>query len=114
VRCITLTGESPPQVLAHPQGGIVTDGAPLSLVVVATSASELAYQWRHDSVPLDDGNHLSGATTARLHLSAVDRAAAGDYDCVLTNAAGSVATRSAAVLVLEPVAGSPRRPDGRH
>jgi len=113
-RCITLTSEPPPEILAHPQGGIVTAGAPLSLAVVATSASELHYQWRHDSVPLENGSHLSGATTARLHLSAVDRAAAGDYDCVLTNAAGSVATRPAAVLVLEPTAVSPRRPEGRH
>jgi len=85
---ITATRFAPPEILRHPSSGVLPEGRTATLSVEATSDTELSYRWRRNSV-----DHLEG-----------------DYDCVVTNEAGSVVTR-AANLAVGTVA--PRRPADR-
>jgi hypothetical protein len=107
---IAATHFAPPEILRHPSDGVVPEGRTASLSVEAASDTELSYRWRRNSVELDDDDHIEGSSTPRLTVLGLDRHLEGDYDCVITNEAGSVVTR-AANLAVGTV--SPRRPADR-
>lgn len=45
------------------------------------------YRWRRDSIELNDGLRVSGATTATLTVAGLSVEDSGVYDCVITNCA---------------------------
>lgn len=61
--------------------------------VVASGSVPLAYQWRRNGV------NLPGATSSQLQLTAVTTDDEGNYDCVVTNTAGSATSNTAALTV---------------
>jgi hypothetical protein len=83
---------APPTITVEPVGHVVALGSTVVLQVGATGTS-VSYQWRHD------GTVLTGATRATLVLPACGTAAAGDYAVTVSNSAGSVTSRSAAISV---------------
>lgn len=85
---------SPRAVLLPGIGGIT------GFAISATGDGTLTYQWRRDGVPLIDGGPVSGATTPSVTIFATF-ASVGFYDCVVSNAFGSV-TSSAALLGVRP------------
>lgn len=85
--------EVAPEIAQQPADHRVPEGASVTLSVVATGTTP-TYQWRKD------GTAIAGAIEATLILNPVKRTDAGLYDCVVTNSAGSVTTRLAAVDVL--------------
>jgi hypothetical protein len=80
-----------PAILTQPAGQNVTNGASVTLSVVAVGAPSLAFQWRLN------GTNLSGATAGSLPFSPAQTDHAGSYTVVVTNAYGAV-TSSVAVL----------------
>ncbi len=87
-----------PAITTQPLNQTVPAGATVRFSVVATGQPAPIYQWRRA------GFVLEGATNAELTLSNVQAAAAGAYDVVVSNSAGSV-TSTAAALVLQTVVG---------
>ncbi len=85
---------NPPVIVTPPATQAATVGADVALSVVATGTAPLSYQWRKD------GQVIPGATAATLLLADVTIAAAGDYDVVVSNAAGSI-TSVVATLTVE-------------
>lgn len=83
-----------PQIDTQPLSQTAAAGSDVSLTVQATGTAPLSYQWRKD------GQEIPGATAATLLLADVTIAAAGDYDVVVSNAAGSV-TSAVATLSVE-------------
>lgn len=74
---------------------------------VTASGTGLSYQWRRAGVNLGDGptgtgSVVSGATTSALTVTGVTSADAGIYDCVITNACGSITSNSATLDVVSP------------
>lgn len=88
-----LTVIQPPAIVQQPGDTIVTEGATVTLRVVATGDS-LRYQWRKD------GQSIPGATAAELVLAAVQLQDSGMYDCQVSNLCGAVLTRKAKVKIL--------------
>ncbi|MBA4137822.1 MAG: hypothetical protein C0518_10940 [Opitutus sp.] len=86
-----------PAITSQPASLTVSDGAPASFTVVATGTAPLGYQWRRNGTPIS-GN--STATTATLVLASADLAAAGSYDVVISNPAGSLTSNAAQLTVL--------------
>ena len=78
---------APPVVLPTPVGNSV------SICVTASGTAPLSYQWRKGGIS------VAGATNACFTIAAAQTGDAGSYDCVVSNAAGSV-TSSAAVLAV--------------
>ncbi|MCS0631169.1 DUF3500 domain-containing protein [Telluria mixta] len=76
-----------PAIVTQPLPATILAGTTQTLRVEATGAG-LAYQW------YKDGNAIAGATQP-----AYDAAETGTYDVVVTNAAGSVSSSTAAVAV---------------
>jgi hypothetical protein len=91
-----LAGASPPpSITSQPQDLSVIQGQTAAFSVEATGPP-LTFQWRYNTEP------LSGETTASITVSNTTAAAAGGYDVVIANSAGSVTSRVAQLTVLVP------------
>ncbi len=84
----------PPVITQQPSNVTTNLGAAVTFGVAATGTTPLTYQWQFN------GQNLSGATTARLTLPGVQTNQGGSYDVVVANAAGSVTSSNATLLVL--------------
>ncbi len=80
-----------------PASGCVLGSAVFS--VELSSAGPFDYHWRRNAVPMDQATNPS-ATTQSLVLNGLQPGAAGDYDCVISNACGSVASEAATLTVV--------------
>jgi hypothetical protein len=69
-------------------GGSLTFCSPGSVTLTANTGTGLTYQWRLNSAP------ITGATAISFVASA-----AGNYDCMVTNNCGTVASNSLTVIV---------------
>src|SRR5207244_1848472 len=86
---------------ASPLRQTATIGGATTLLVGAAGGAPLSYQWRKN------GSDLAGRNSAALSLPSLSLADAGDYVCVVSNAAGSITTAGAALTV---VPGEPANP----
>jgi rhamnogalacturonan endolyase len=86
----------PPTITLPPAGQTVTVGDNVTFTVAASGTAPFSYLWRFAGVPLL-GNPT--ALTDTLVLANVTTAAAGDYDCVVTNIAGTVTSAAATLTV---------------
>lgn len=82
----------PPTITAHPQSKFVEPGANTSFTVTATGTAPLSYQWRRN-------NQNVGGNSATLTLNGVQPNQAGEYDVVVSNAAGSATSNPATLTV---------------
>jgi hypothetical protein len=87
-------------VVSHPMSAAACPSEMASFNATATSDTPLTYAWRHDATPIDPMVNPSAATDTLL-LSSVQPSDAGSYDCIITNACGSV-TSNAATLTIRP------------
>ncbi len=98
--CGTLTsatarlwpGDQPIYISSAPQSQSVCEGGTAVLSVNA-SGFDLAYQWRHDCVP------IPGATSSTLTLEDFGSADQGHYSCAVSNTCASITTSAAELKV---------------
>ena len=83
-----------PVVSLQPAAQTVVVGGSVTFNALAVAAPAASYQWRLNGV------NLVGQTNATLTLTNVQAANAGQYDVVITNSLGSVATSAATLRVL--------------
>lgn len=83
----------PPTVMTHPRSQSVYAGMNIPLSALLVGDLPLSYQWQFN------GANLAGATNFSYLLANVAAGVAGNYSVVVTNAAGSVTSRVAAVRV---------------
>ena len=91
-----------PTILIHPGNVSTTVGANVVLTAAADGSAPLIYQWRANGINVVDGGAVSGANTPTLTLSNVTTAFTGEYTLVVTNAAGSISSNVAQVVVVVP------------
>lgn len=92
---VVVTAQTAPSITTQPLGGTAIAGMDFNFKVTATGGG-LSYQWRKG------GSNISGATSSTLILSSVTSTAAGNYDVVITNTAGSVTSSSVSLSVTDP------------
>jgi len=90
----------PPTITVQPFGLAMVEGQGATLAVAANGSGPLSYQWLHDGQP------VPGATQAALVFPAIDTFYAGRYTVTVSNAAGSVSS-DVATLVVTPQPGLP-------
>ena len=96
-----LTVITPPAVTNHPASRTNNSGAP-EIFTVGAGGSPAVYRWRKNGANLADGAGVSGSGTATMTLTNVLAATAGNYDVILTNAAGSTTSLVAVLTVITP------------
>jgi pectate lyase len=94
-----LTGPVAPAITSQPASQTVVTGGSALFGVIATGTAPLSYQW------YKDGSLISGATSSSLSLSNVQHADAGGYSVVVSNAAGTAASNTAALTVTDQLPG---------
>ncbi len=83
----------PPTITSQPQSLLITNGDTAAFNVVATSAVPPSYQWRFN------GTNLANEFNPTLVIAGASPVNAGNYDVVVTNAAGPT-TSTVAVLTV--------------
>ncbi len=91
---------SPPIISNPPASQVGLVGSDVDFAVVASGEFPLSFQWRRNGLP------LVGATNDLLALRAVTVGAAGDYDVVVSNLAGSTTSAPPARLTVIPAVDS--------
>ena len=103
----TLTVYALPSITSQPVGQTVTAPAAATFTVTATGTPSPAYQWMQ-SIGGGAYTPIGGATSASYTTAATIVANSGtDYECVVSNAAGSLTSNAASLTVnATPVAPS--------
>ena len=96
-RKISVTEIEPPFVAKHPQPAEAPRFGSASFSVEGSGDGPMLYQWRRNSIKLRDGDGIAGATTAQLQVDDVSFHVLGDYDCVISNEAGSIISSPASL-----------------
>jgi hypothetical protein len=91
-----------PVIVTHPVSQSLCQGGEVILTTAATSDAPLTYQWQLNGSALSDFGAFSGTTTPMLTINPAMGFDSGQYDCVITNVAGSVTTSAALVTVDTP------------
>ena len=86
----TVRQNSVPAITQQPQSQSITAGGSASFSVVATGAGTLSYQWRKDGKAISGANAPTYITTGSYNAT---------YAVVVSNAAGSVMSNTAALTV---------------
>jgi hypothetical protein len=86
----------PPVITTSPQNQTVAVGTNVTFTVTATGTEALTYQWRKDGVPIPD------ATNSAFSLQPSALPDVGNYDVVVSNAAGSVTSQAARLILEQP------------
>jgi parallel beta-helix repeat protein len=96
----SLSLNSAPLIAGQPTDQAACSGEAASFTVIATGSPAPTYQWRKGTANLTNGGRISGSATATLTINAVGTGdAATDYNCVVTNAWGSVISGNASLTV---------------
>jgi VCBS repeat-containing protein len=85
-----------PSITAQPQGQSLTAGAQASFSVAASGSAPFTYYWRCN------GKSLACSNSPTLTLNGVQSANAGDYSCLVSNAAGAVPSQVVTLAVSTP------------
>ena len=97
-----LTVNVPPSITAQPQSLIVLVGSNVTFTVGASGTAPLSYQWRTNGVNLVEGPNFVGTTTPTLTIPNAQQNQSAAYSVVVTNAAASVLSSLANLLVINP------------
>ncbi len=106
---LQVVGQVAAQVLAPtitnaPTSQVVEEGNNASFNVMADGTGPLSYQWTLNGVPIND------ATWPSLSLTNVQSSQAGPYQVVVSNAAGTVTSSIAELIVITPCNGQSQQP----
>jgi len=88
-----------PVVLLQPVDTVACQSEPATFSVVAEGNPPLSYRWRRNGLPLFNSSRISGADTDTLTIQWVYGTDAGNYDVVVTNPAGAVASDTAVLTI---------------
>ena len=88
---------APPVITLQPENQLVNLGSNATFAVSAVGASPLSYQWYHNST-----NALAGITNSYLLLTGVADVDVGWYSVLVSNAAGTVLSSNAQLVVNHP------------
>ena len=105
---LTQNGATTIVITTQPVNQFAVPGSTVGFVIRTTGTRPLAYQWywtpSGSSIPQalnDITGKLFGTHAATLYVDNVQAADAGDYVCIVTNAAGTVTSMAASLLIFD-------------
>ena len=114
-RTLYLSKYTPPEFLVHPRSVVAEKGDGVTFTVAVSSVSRATFRWRRNSIELSEGAQFEGTGSPVLRIHSATKDTAADYDCVVSNAAGSISSNTARLAVGDAAApyGVARRASGR-
>jgi Leucine-rich repeat (LRR) protein len=97
-----LTVNVPPSISAQPQSLVVLVGSNVTFTVGASGTAPLSYQWRSNGTNLLESPNFVGTTTSTLSIPDAQPNQSAAYSVFITNAAASVLSSVANLLVINP------------
>jgi alpha-tubulin suppressor-like RCC1 family protein len=97
-----LGAASAPSITTQPQSQSVLAGSNAVFSVVASGQTPFFYQWTLNSKNLTNSAHINGATNATLTVFNVAAGDAGNYQAIVSNSHGSIASSNGLLTVLVP------------
>ena len=97
-----LTVNVPPSITAQPQSLTVLVGSNVTFTVAVAGTAPLSYQWRANGSNLVEGPNYIGTTTPTLSIPNAQQSNSAAYAVLITNAAASVLSSTANLLVINP------------
>jgi autotransporter-associated beta strand protein len=94
VNTTTPPADVSPYILAQPTGQTADQGDSVTLSINAAGTAPLVYQWRRNGVAVG-----APSTNPSYTIDSVSAGSAGDYDCVITNLAGTTTSDAATLTV---------------
>ncbi len=95
----TLTVSAATMITLHPQDQVKCEDDDAFFTVEA-NGSGLIYEWRKNGIPLiDDGNHITSATTSILIISDLVLADGDNYQCYITGTCGGYLSDAAELVI---------------
>ncbi|OGX03120.1 MAG: hypothetical protein A3J12_05905 [Omnitrophica bacterium RIFCSPLOWO2_02_FULL_44_11] len=88
----------PPLIIQHPIPQNKNEGDEVQFSVIGAGRA-LTYQWKKNAINLSDDSQISGSSTNNLIISRIAEANAGNYQCVISNAAGAITSNAAHLTV---------------
>ncbi len=110
--CLATYGPQQPYYFAAPWNRSIAVGDRLSLKVATGGPEPMTFAWTRDGVTLADGGSVSGATTRELVINPVGFGDSGQYECIATNACGSIHSGPTLVQVCAALATGDLNADG--
>lgn len=98
----TLTVISSPLIVSQPMSQNVAAGSTVNFGVAALGTAPLSYQWQFNGTNIFNGGSVSGASSTNLRITSVVTSNVGNYSVVITNAAGSVTSSVASLVISTP------------
>ncbi len=96
----TLTVNAPVSFSAHPNTTVACTSGTTSLSVTASATPAPTYQWRRGTTILSNTGGYSGVTSPTLTVSSINFShEAPNYNCLVTNTCGAVASNNASLIV---------------
>jgi hypothetical protein len=86
-----------PTIVAQPTNLNYVANGNATFAVVASGTAPLRYQWFRDGFAVVNGARISGATNSTLTITALQSGDIGNYQVVITNAFGGVASAVASL-----------------
>jgi hypothetical protein len=92
------------RIVTQPQGGLIrpTGWSNVTFSVTAAGSPPLIYQWRLNGVSLQNGTHITGATSANLAVTNLTPGDSGSYVVVVSNSNSSATSQVATLGVFNP------------
>ncbi len=89
-----------PWVAIQPVSSGTHENTNHEILILASGAGPLQYQWRKDGAPVANGGNIAGATTPKLSFAPAYASDSGEYDVVVTNGCGKAVSEPAAVTII--------------
>ncbi|MEI7732941.1 MAG: immunoglobulin domain-containing protein [Verrucomicrobiota bacterium] len=99
VSLVVTTALVAPQISLQPVGQTNLVGSNVAFQVIATGSAPLSYQWLLFGTNLFGGANVLGTNLETLTLNSITLGSSGDYSVIVGNAAGSVTSYVASLLV---------------
>lgn len=109
---LAMWGPREPFYFATPWDRSIAAGDRLSLKVATGGPEPMTFAWTRDGVVLTDGGAVSGATTRELVINPVAFGDSGQYECIATNACGSIPSGPTLVRVCATLTNGDLNADG--
>jgi len=99
---IVVTSQAPPVVVVQPSSSGAFGGGTARFQVRVFGSGPVTFEWQRNGLPIGADPRFEGGDSPQLTVLQVDRHVTGEFRCLISNPAGSVASSPAELVLYSP------------